>query len=86
MSDKMVKKVQILKTPGCKSCAKATSMIKEIKDKEKLNFKIEELDITEYPDLLQKYQIMISPGIVIDGKLFSVGRPSEKDLREALRK
>jgi len=80
----MVKKVQILKTPGCSSCAQATTMIKRIKEEEKLKFKIEELDITEHPELLQKYQIMVSPGIVIDGKLEFTGIPSRKKLREKL--
>jgi len=81
----MVKKVQILKTPGCGSCAQATTMIKRIKEEEKLKFKIEELDITEHPELLQKYQIMVSPGIVIDGKLEFTGIPREKKLKERLK-
>ena len=82
----MVKKVQILKTSGCTSCAKATTLIKKIKEENKLKFKVEELDITEHPDLLQKYQIMVSPGIVIDGKLEFVGMPNEKKLKEKLKK
>ena len=81
----MVKKVQILKTPGCSSCAQATVLIKKIKKKEKLKYDIEEVDITQHPDLLQKYQIMTSPGIVIDGKLAFTGMPSEKKLKEKLR-
>ena len=80
----MVKKVQILKTPGCNSCVQATTLIKKIKKEEKLTFAIEELDITEHPDLLQKYQIMVSPGIIIDGKLEFTGIPSEKKLKEKL--
>jgi len=80
----MVKKVQILKTPGCSSCARATAMIKKIKKEEKLDFVIEELDITQHPDVLQKYQIMTSPGIVIDGKLEFTGIPSEKKLKSKL--
>ena len=80
----MVQNVQILKTPGCSSCAQATVLIKKIKAEEKLKFKIEELDITEHPELLQKYQIMTSPGIVIDGKLEFTGKPSENKLKEKL--
>lgn len=80
----MVKKVQILKTPNCNSCARATKLIKKIKEENKLKFEVEELDIAEHPDLLQKYQIMTSPGIVIDGKLKFEGMPSEKKLREKL--
>lgn len=82
----MVKKVQILKTPGCSSCAQATTLIKKIKEEEKLKFSIEELDITQHPELLQKYQIMVSPGIVIDGKLEFTGVPSKEKLREKLKK
>ncbi|MCH7567947.1 MAG: thioredoxin family protein [Nanoarchaeota archaeon] len=80
----MIKKVQILKTPGCTSCAKAMVLVKKIKKEEKLSFKIQELDISKHPDLLQKYQIMVSPGIVIDGKLEFVGMPNERKLREKL--
>ena len=80
----MVKKVQILKTPSCSSCARATVLIKKIKDEEKLTFAIEEIDITEHPDMLQKYQIMTSPGIIIDGKLEFTGMPKEGKLKEKL--
>jgi len=82
----MVKKIQILKTPGCGSCAKATIMINRIKEEEKLKFDVEEVDITKHPEMLQKYQIMTSPGIVIDGKLEFTGIPNEKKLREKLLK
>jgi glucose/arabinose dehydrogenase len=36
----MVKKVQILKTPGCSSCRQATKPVKKIKEQEKLKEKI----------------------------------------------
>ena len=80
----MVKKIQILKTPGCNSCAQATVLIKKIRKEENLKFEIEELDITKHPDLLQKYQIMTSPGIVIDGELVFTGIPNGKKLKEKL--
>ena len=81
----MVKKVQILKTPGCASCATATDLVREIKNEENLNFKIEELDMTEHPELLQKYQIMVSPGIIIDGKLEFSGNPGYDKLKNKLK-
>ncbi len=80
----MVRKVQILKTPGCSSCAKVTDLIMKIREDENLEFDIEELDITQHTDLLQKYQIMVSPGIIIDGKLEFTGMPGEKKLRGKL--
>lgn len=80
----MVKKVQVLKTPGCSSCAQATKLVKKIKQEENLKFKLEEIDITEQPELVEKYQIMVSPGIVIDGKLAFSGVPNEKELKKKL--
>ena len=80
----MVNKVQILKTPGCSSCAQATKLVKKIKKESKLTFVIEEVDIIKHPDLLQKYKIMTSPSIVVDGKLEFEGLPTEKKLKEKL--
>jgi len=80
----MVKKVQILKISECGSCAQAAKLVRKIKEDEKLDFQIEELDITEHPDLLRKYQIMVSPGIIIDGKLEFAGIPSENKLKKKL--
>ncbi len=80
----MVKKVQILKTPGCGSCAKATDLIMKIKKDRYLEFEIEELDLTKHPELLLKHQIMVSPGIIIDGKLEFTGIPDKKKLKEKL--
>ena len=80
----MAKKVQILKTPGCSSCSKATELVVKIREDENLNFDIEELDITQHLDLLQKHQIMVSPGIIIDGKLEFTGIPDKKKLKDKL--
>ena len=82
----MVKKVLILDTPGCDSCKWAEEAIARIKKEEKLHFDVEVKDITKNPGILQKYPVMSAPGIVIDGKLEFTGRPSEKDLRKALKK
>lgn len=80
----MVKEVLILKTPGCASCAQATVLINKIKKEEKLKIAVKEVDITKSLEILRKYPIMSSPGIVINGKLEFVGVPSEKELRRKL--
>lgn len=80
----MIKKVQILDTPGCPSCIQAEKIIKRIKEENHLDFEIEVIDVTKNPEILQKYQIMAAPGIVIDGKLEFTGMPSEKKLIEKL--
>jgi len=43
----MIKKVQILDTPGCSSCIEAERIIKKIKKENNLSFKIEIIDITK---------------------------------------
>jgi len=83
---KMVKKVQILDTPGCPSCIVAEKIINSIKEENNLDYEIEVIDVTKNPEILQKYQIMAAPGIVIDGELFSTGHPNEEKLRKALTK
>ena len=82
----MVKKVLILDVPGCHSCKEAEELIEKIKNEEKLKFAVEVKDISKNPALLQKYPVMSAPGIIIDDKLFSEGKPSEKELWEALTK
>lgn len=81
----MVKEVMILKTQGCVSCAQASRIVNKIKEEEKLKFNVKEVDILKNPEILQKYPILSSPGIVIDSKLEFAGMPSEKKLREKLR-
>lgn len=73
-----MKKVLILKTPGCPSCAKVERALDEMK------IKYEIIDVTKKPDILKKYPIMAAPGIVINGKLEFTGVPSEKELKERL--
>ncbi len=82
----MVKIIEILKTSSCSSCIQATKLIKKIKEKEHFDFEIVEIDIIENPEYLEKYQIMVSPGIVIDGKLVFTGVPGEKEILKVLKK
>ena len=71
-------KVQILTTPTCISCERVEKML------DKMGVKYKVIDITKKPELLQKYQVMTAPGIVIDGKLEFTGVPSEEKLRKKL--
>ena len=72
-------KVQILTTPGCSDCEK----VKKILDGMKVKYEV--IDITKNPKVLEKYQVMSAPGIVIDGKLEFSGVPSEDKLKKKLR-
>jgi len=71
-------KVEILTTPGCGSCAKVEKTLNEMKVKYKI------IDITKNPKILEKYSVISSPGIVINGKLEFSGVPSKKELKAKL--
>jgi len=71
-------KVQILTTPSCSSCVAVEKML------DRMGVEYELIDVTEHPEILQKYPIMTAPGIVIDGKLEFVGVPREQELARKL--
>ncbi len=79
-------KIQELSTSGCSNCATAKQILKEIK----LSFpevQIEHIDMSSEKgqELLQKYGIMLSPGIIINGELFSVGGLDKNKLIEKIK-
>ena len=76
-------KVELLTMPGCGHCAAA----KETVEKVKVDFpdmEVEILDVTEHPEVAQKYMLMSAPGIVINGKLEFTGGVKEDVLRKRL--
>ena len=72
-------KVQILTTPTCSSCATVEGML------DKMGVEYEIFDVTQHPDMLQKYPIMTAPGIVIDGVLEFSGVPKVEKLAEKVK-
>lgn len=79
-------KILFLTMPGCHNCEAAKKIFDEIMpDFPKV--KIEEIDMTtpEGQELVQKYGIMASPGIVINGELFSTGGVDKEKLVEKLK-
>jgi len=77
--------VEILATPGCSRCAQTKKILEKIKP-DFPTLTIKETDITKHPEVVQKYQIMSTPGVVINGKLEFEGGASEQALREKLKK
>lgn len=78
-------KIQFLTMPGCHSCEAAKKIFDEIMpDFPKVE--VEEIDMTtpEGQELVQKYGIMASPGIVINNELFSTGGVNKEKLIEKL--
>ncbi len=79
-------KLQFLTMPDCHTCAKVKKIIEEIKP-DFPDLEIEEIDITseEGQKMVQKYGIMSSPGIIIEGELFSTGGVNKGKLVEKLK-
>lgn len=78
-------KLQLLTAPGCSHCAQAKAVLEKVK-KDYPDLQVKEIDMTtpEGQEMVTKYQIMSSPGVVINGELFSTGGLDEKKLREKL--
>lgn len=79
-------KIQFLTMTGCHNCEAAKKVFDEIIP-DFPNAEVEEIDMmTEKGQkLVQKYSIMASPGIVINGGLFSTGGVDRKKLLEKLK-
>ena len=79
-------KLQFLTMPGCHNCEAAKKIFDEIMP-DFPNVEVEEIDMTtpEGQELVQKYGIMSSPGIIINGELFSTGGVDRTKLIEKLK-
>lgn len=66
--------IQFVTVPGCHECAKAKKIFEELKPKHP-QMQIEEINVTtpRGMELVQKYGIFSSPGIIVNGELFSTG-------------
>ncbi len=67
-------KIQFLTMVGCHNCAEAKKIFDEIMP-DFPNIKVDEIDMMkeEGQELVQKYSVMASPGIIINDELFSTG-------------
>lgn len=80
-------KIQEISNPGCSHCATAKELLeKEIKP----NFPDVEIEYIEMMSeqgqkMVQEYGIMSSPGILVNGELFSVGGLDKDKLVEKIK-
>ena len=68
-------KVEILGT-GCPKCKQLTANVEEIV--KELNLKVEVIKVTEINKIIE-YGVMMTPALVIDGKVVSAGKVLTKD-------
>lgn len=72
---------------GCVHCAQTKELLTKIQP-DYPELAVEEIDMTtpKGRELVSQYGIMSSPGVIINGELFSMGGTTEKELRAALEK
>jgi small redox-active disulfide protein 2 len=65
--------------PGCPSCQRLAQVVYDVLEELELEASIEK--VTKYPEIL-KYNILATPGLVINDKVVSAGRiPSKAEVR-----
>ncbi len=77
-----MKKIEVLGS-GCPKCKKLESMVKEAVAKHGIDAEVSHVyDLNKIVD----YGVMVTPALVVDGKLKVSGKiPSDKDLLSAIR-
>lgn len=76
--------IQFITVPNCVQCAKAKKVIEKVQP-EFPDMRVEYIDVTEQPEILQKYHVMSSPGIVVNGRLEFSGGLEEASFRALLK-
>ena len=76
--------VTILTQASCTFCIRAKEILSRLALEYPLNVHQEDLNTEVGRALAIKHGVMFAPGILINGKLFSFGRLSEKKLRKHL--
>lgn len=82
----MAIKLEEVVVPRCAECARFKELWENKLSQEFPNVEFKEIDATAPggQEILIKYGIMASPGIIVNGELFSVGRVNEEKLRSKL--
>lgn len=72
--------IKVLVTPHCSGCKIVKAYLDE------MNIKYEVIDMTQNPEVLQKYPTMSAPTIVINEKVEFIGTPGKDELKELVQK
>ena len=80
-------KIQEVSTPGCSHCEEARQTLQKGIKSQFPEVEIEFIDmLTERGQkMIQQYGIMSSPGIIVNGELFSMGGLDKKKLIEKIK-
>ena len=75
----------LLTKSDCSFCDEAKAMLERLSSEFPLSIRAVFLDSTEGQELAIRNGLLFPPGILLNGKPFSYGRPSEGKLRQHLR-
>lgn len=80
-------KIQLVKTPHCAICARVKKMIDSEIKPQFPDLEVEEIEATtpQGQELVVKHGIMVSPGVLVNGELFSMGGADKQKLIEKLK-
>lgn len=80
-------KIQEVTTPGCVHCEQARKVLAQEIKKQFPQVDIEYIDMfsKEGMVLVQKYGILASPGVIINGELFATGEIDRNKLAEKIK-
>ncbi len=74
----MTREVKVLGT-GCKKCRATKEAIRQVAGELGLDISLEE--VTEMSEIM-KYNVLTTPGVVVDGRVVSKGKvPDKKEIR-----
>ena len=76
--------VLLLTQANCAFCSDARTVLSRLRAEFELTVRTMDLGSPDGRALAESLGILFAPGIVIEGQLFSYGRPSERKLRKAL--
>lgn len=76
-------KVTLIRPKGCAHCSVVKPILQELK-KDFSSLKVEEIDLDSAKGqaLVKKYNIMASPGILINNKFFAMGGATKEQFRK----
>ncbi len=80
-------KVEILVSPRCAYCdavkKRVYRVVEELKA-QKIDIRVEEIDVLKHPEIMLKYEISSTPALAVNGKLTFIGVPKEDEIRHHL--
>lgn len=74
--------VELLTTPDCQDCARVRGMLEPYLEGTGIEYT--EHDVTHRTDLVERYQTISTPVLIVNGEVVAEGVPDEEELRDRL--